>query len=72
MKVPLDIAADAIQIIVGIMERADSDGPAAQINLGPGAVGEMRAIVQRLNEVNKLKAKNLAAKRDAAQDPTWD
>lgn len=52
MKVPTDVAVDAVQIIMGVMEQADAAGPASQINLGPNVVAEMRDVAKRINDAN--------------------
>ena len=50
MKIPSDIAIDAVQIILGIMEEADSGelGPAQEIILGERVVRELRSLVHRM------------------------
>ena len=55
MKLTHDIAIDAVQLVFGIMERADRDGPAGQINLGPKVVAEMREIAYAIKELNDYK-----------------
>ena len=53
LKIPTDVAVDAVQIIMDIMEQADRDSPpAGQINLGPKAVAELRDIAQRIKAAN--------------------
>ena len=51
-KVPTSVAVDAVQIIIMIMAEADKDGPAAQINLGPSVVADMRKVAREIEEVN--------------------
>ena len=54
LKIPTNVAVDAIQIIMDIMEQADTPGlPIAhQINLGPKAVAELRDVAQRIKTAN--------------------
>ncbi len=54
LKIPTDVAIDAVQIIMSIMEQADTPGLsiAHQINLGSEAVAKLRDIAQRIKAAN--------------------